>query len=185
MIVLAQWVIAGSHESCFGWDGDKDAAIAYRDGSFYIRDGKNVKVGFGIYNDSASMKWYNHSGYLPCLVTEFERDGCTVKIMNFGDKVTVSGNDYVAAYSRVSVYNHSEEAVFLDPQPSKEFIVLKQSDIIMLLYLLGDNFSQETKRFNWDYYEPKTLHDSSLSPSIHAIVALDIEDVEKGYEYFE
>ncbi|GAG61203.1 unnamed protein product [marine sediment metagenome] len=63
--------------------------------------------------------------------------------------------------------------------------VLKQSDIIMLLYLLGDNFSQETKRFNWDYYEPKTLHDSSLSPSIHAIVALDIEDVEKGYEYFE
>lgn len=63
--------------------------------------------------------------------------------------------------------------------------VLKQSDIIMLLYLLGDNFSRETKRLNWDYYEPKTLHDSSLSPSIHAIVALDIEDVEKGYEYFE
>jgi len=63
--------------------------------------------------------------------------------------------------------------------------VLKQSDIIMLLYLLGDDFSQETKRLNWDYYEPKTLHDSSLSPSIHAIVALDIEDVEKGYEYFE
>ena len=63
--------------------------------------------------------------------------------------------------------------------------VLKQSDIIMLLYLLGDDFSQETKSLNWDYYEPKTLHDSSLSPSIHAIVALDIEDVEKGYEYFE
>ena len=63
--------------------------------------------------------------------------------------------------------------------------VLKQSDIIMLLYLLGDDFSQETKRLNWDYYEPKTLHDSSLSPSIHAIVALDIDDIEKGYEYFE
>ena len=63
--------------------------------------------------------------------------------------------------------------------------VLKQSDIIMLLYLLGDDFSQETKRFNWDYYEPKTLHDSSLSSSIHAIVAVDIDEVEKGYEYFE
>jgi trehalose/maltose hydrolase-like predicted phosphorylase len=63
--------------------------------------------------------------------------------------------------------------------------VLKQSDIIMLLYLLGDDFSQETKRLNWDYYEPKTLHDSSLSSSIHAIVAVDIDEVEKGYEYFE
>ena len=63
--------------------------------------------------------------------------------------------------------------------------VLKQSDIIMLLYLLGDDFSQETKRLNWDYYEPRTLHDSSLSQSIHAILALDIDDVEKGYEYFE
>ena len=63
--------------------------------------------------------------------------------------------------------------------------VLKQSDIIMLLYLLGDDFSQEIKRLNWDYYEPKTLHDSSLSSSIHAIVAVDIDEVEKGYEYFE
>ncbi|MBA7590432.1 Kojibiose phosphorylase [subsurface metagenome] len=63
--------------------------------------------------------------------------------------------------------------------------VLKQSDIIMLLYLLGDDFSQETKRLNWDYYEPKTLHDSSLSQSIHAILALEIDDIEKGYEYFE
>ena len=63
--------------------------------------------------------------------------------------------------------------------------VLKQSDIIMLLYLLGDDFSQETKRLNWDYYEPRTLHDSSLSQSIHAILALDIDDIKKGYEYFE
>ncbi|MEA3453449.1 MAG: glycoside hydrolase family 65 protein [Candidatus Caldatribacteriota bacterium] len=63
--------------------------------------------------------------------------------------------------------------------------VLKQSDIIMLLYLLGDDFSRETKRLNWDYYEPRTLHDSSLSQSIHAILALDIDDIKKGYEYFE
>jgi len=55
--------------------------------------------------------------------------------------------------------------------------VLKQSDIIMLLYLLGDDFSQETKRLNWNYYEPRTLHDSSLSQSIHAILALDIDDI--------
>ena len=131
LVAAVQWIVAGSHESCFGWDGDKDAAIAYRDGSFYIRDGKNIKVGFDIYNYPASMKWYNHSGYLPCLVTEFERDGCTVKIMNFGDKITIARDNYsrgmtihkfVAAYSRVSVYNNSTEAVILDPRAS-EFLV--------------------------------------------------------------
>ncbi len=63
--------------------------------------------------------------------------------------------------------------------------VLKQSDIIMLFYLLSNDFSKKIKRLNWDYYEPKTLHDSSLSSSIHAIVALDIDDIKKGYEYFE
>ena len=63
--------------------------------------------------------------------------------------------------------------------------VLKQADVIMLLYLAGDDFSLETKKTNWDYYEPKTLHDSSLSAGMHAIVAADMDDVEKGYEYFK
>ena len=62
--------------------------------------------------------------------------------------------------------------------------VLKQADVIMLLYLLGDSFSEEVKRANWNYYEPKTLHDSSLSPSIHAIVASDMEDRKGAYDYF-
>ena len=63
--------------------------------------------------------------------------------------------------------------------------VLKQSDIIMLFYLLSNDFSKKIKRLNWDYYEPRTLHDSSLSSSIHTIVALDIDDIKKGYEYFK
>ena len=62
--------------------------------------------------------------------------------------------------------------------------VLKQADIIMLLYLLGDQFSEEVKRANFDFYEPKTLHDSSLSPSMHVIVASDMKQSERAYEYF-
>jgi len=205
LITLAQWVIAGGHESCFGWDGDKDAAIAYRDGSFRIRDGKNVKVGFGIYNDPASMKWYNHSGYLPCLVTEFERDGCTVKIMNFGDKVTVSGNDYVAAYSRVSVYNHSEEEVFLDPQPSKELIALnipenlispgdtKNYDFVIAIDRLGNSYvwpsddnlaCAGTWEQHFDYM--KTYWDNKLSKIVNVVSLPDpalINAYKAGYIY--
>ncbi|RKX85048.1 MAG: glycoside hydrolase family 65 protein [Spirochaetes bacterium] len=63
--------------------------------------------------------------------------------------------------------------------------VLKQADVVMLLYLAGDDFSREIKKVNWDYYEPITLHDSSLSAGMHSIVAADMDDVEKGYEYFQ
>ena len=43
--------------------------------------------------------------------------------------------------------------------------VINQADVILLQFLLGDQFSLEEKKANYDYYEPKTTHDSSLSPS--------------------
>jgi hypothetical protein len=107
-----------------GWDGDKDAAIAYMDGGFNVRAGKNITTSFSIYNNPGAQKWYNHSGYLPCLVTEFENSSCTVKIMNFGDKVTLSGNDFVAVYSRVSVYNHDTVSHTLAPGASSGLLAL-------------------------------------------------------------
>lgn len=62
--------------------------------------------------------------------------------------------------------------------------VTKQADTVMLLYLRGDDFTDEIKHLNWDYYEPKTLHDSSLSPAIHSVVASDMRDPAKAYDYF-
>ncbi|MFD8089135.1 hypothetical protein [Streptomyces malaysiensis] len=107
-----------------GWDGDKDAAIAHRDGSFDIRAGKNTTAGFGIYNNPASLQWSNAEGYYPALVTRFQRDNTTVTITNFGDKVTTGGNDYVAVYSRVTVDNHDTVAHTEDPAPSSGLIPL-------------------------------------------------------------
>ena len=49
--------------------------------------------------------------------------------------------------------------------------ILKQADVVMLLYLLPNLFSEDIVRKNLLYYENKTIHDSSLSKSIHAIVA--------------
>jgi len=51
--------------------------------------------------------------------------------------------------------------------------------------LLWENFSLEVKQINWDYYEPKTLHDSSLSPGIHAILAARMGYCDKAYNYFQ
>lgn len=110
--------------SVFGWEDDKDGAVAYMDGSYDIRAGKNLRIRFGIYNDPPTLKWYLEDDYLPMLTTEFERDNCTVKIQNFGNKVVVNGNDYVVAYSRVSITNNGDKEVILDPKASLELIKL-------------------------------------------------------------
>lgn len=63
--------------------------------------------------------------------------------------------------------------------------VLKQADVLMLLYLLGDRFDRETLEKNWDYYNPRTDHTygSSLSPAIHAILACHLARPEEAYEH--
>lgn len=53
-----------------------------------------------------------------------------------------------------------------------EMQVFKQADLVMLFYLMGDKFDDETIRKNFEYYEERTLHDSSLSMCIHALVAV-------------
>lgn len=65
-----------------------------------------------------------------------------------------------------------------------EIQVSKQADIMILFYLREELFSKETKRKNWNYYEPKTLHDSSLSLSTHSIIANDMHEAELSYELF-
>jgi alpha,alpha-trehalose phosphorylase len=62
--------------------------------------------------------------------------------------------------------------------------VCKQADLVLALYLLGDQFTPEQKRRHFDYYEAVTTHDSSLSACIHGIVASEIGDHEKAYDYF-
>jgi len=49
--------------------------------------------------------------------------------------------------------------------------VLKQADAVMLCYMLGDEIDDRVARANYDYYEPITVHGSSLSPGIHAALA--------------
>ena len=61
---------------------------------------------------------------------------------------------------------------------------IKQADVLMLLYLLSDVFSKEVRKKNFLFYERRTLHQSSLSFPIHAIVALDAGEKDKAYRYF-
>ncbi|MFC1646122.1 glycoside hydrolase family 65 protein [Candidatus Omnitrophota bacterium] len=60
----------------------------------------------------------------------------------------------------------------------------KQADVLMLLYLLSDVFNRKTKKANYRYYIERTMHKSSLSPSIHALMALEAKDISRAYQYF-
>lgn len=114
-----------------GWEADKDGVIAYYDGSFYVRDGKNQHFSFGIFNDPASFQWYNREGFLPCLVTEFAHDNAMVQIMNFGDMLTLNGHNYVAIYSRISVTNQGDQDLTLSPDPTSGLISLTNNPAIV------------------------------------------------------
>ena len=61
---------------------------------------------------------------------------------------------------------------------------IKQSDVLLGLYLYYFNFDTETIRRYFEFYEPMTVHESSLSPHIHSILAARIGKVEKAYQLF-
>lgn len=65
-----------------------------------------------------------------------------------------------------------------------EIQVSKQADVLLLLYLFENFFPEDTKRACWKYYEPRTLHDSSLSLSTHSVLASDMGEKELAYLLF-
>jgi trehalose/maltose hydrolase-like predicted phosphorylase len=62
--------------------------------------------------------------------------------------------------------------------------IIKQADVILALYLFEEKYSLETKAVNWEYYEARTEHGSSLSASSYALLAAQIGKVEWAYKYF-
>jgi alpha,alpha-trehalose phosphorylase len=64
------------------------------------------------------------------------------------------------------------------------FQVIKQADIVLAMFLLGDEFSVEQKRRNFEYYDPLTTGDSSLSACVQSIVAAEIGEERQAIEYF-
>lgn len=62
--------------------------------------------------------------------------------------------------------------------------MIKQPDVLMFLYLYNTSFSKETKRVNYDFYEPRTIHESSLTPAIHSILAAELDKMDEAVRFF-
>jgi maltose phosphorylase len=61
---------------------------------------------------------------------------------------------------------------------------IKQADVLQCMYLFEDDFSQDQIKRNFDFYEPMTVHESSLSPCVHVILASMLGYKEKAYEMY-
>jgi len=63
-------------------------------------------------------------------------------------------------------------------------VFIKQADVLQGLFFLNDRFDQQTKQRNFDFYEPRTVHESSLSPCVYSIIAGEIGRTDKAYELY-
>jgi len=62
--------------------------------------------------------------------------------------------------------------------------MIKQPDVLMFLFLYNSSFDAREKAANYHYYEPRCIHESSLSPSIHSILASEIGEKEDALRFF-
>jgi len=61
---------------------------------------------------------------------------------------------------------------------------IKQADVLQGMYFFEDRYDEASLKRNFDYYEPRTVHESSLSPCVHSILAARLGDEERAYEFY-
>lgn len=62
--------------------------------------------------------------------------------------------------------------------------MIKQPDVLMFMFLYNQSFSQAEKQANYDYYKPRCIHESSLSPSVHSIFAAELGRPQEAFDFF-
>lgn len=61
---------------------------------------------------------------------------------------------------------------------------IKQADVLQGLYFFEEDYDLATLKRNFDFYEPRTVHESSLSPCVHSILAAKLNDEARAYEFY-
>jgi len=63
-------------------------------------------------------------------------------------------------------------------------VFIKQADVLQGIYFFEDEFDEETIKRNFDFYEPRCVHESSLSASIHSVLAARLHDTDRAYKLY-
>jgi kojibiose phosphorylase len=126
-----------------------------------------------------------------------EKDICAWKgkalriLLNSGSEGVFEQFDRFFALKDYVIDKYNEKGMPVLPSSFKGekdfwgYQLIKQADVVMLLHLFSHEFSFEQKRKNYEYYEKRTIHWSSLSPSIYSLMGADVKITSKAYEYFK
>jgi len=158
---IAAWCLDYTHSSCLDLkkkNPEKFTAISRRLGLTEQDLDRFKSVGNGMYypEDENLGIFLQQDGYL--------------------DKEDLKASDLNPA-ERPLNQNWSWDRILRSP-------FIKQADVLQGLFLFEDKFDLETMRRNFDFYEPRTVHESSLSPCVHSIIASRLGYAEKAYEMY-
>ncbi len=63
--------------------------------------------------------------------------------------------------------------------------MIKQPDVLMFMLLFNSQFTEAELKNNYEFYEPRCIHESSLSPSVHSILAAQLGKKEEAFDFFK
>jgi len=136
-------------------------------------------------------RWQDLAGELRLNAAELERWHSTATAMRIPRDPRTALLEQFAGYFGLEQVDLSDFAartapmdVLLGAERTRRSQVIKQADVTMLLALLPEVFTPESRKHNFEYYESRCGHGSSLSPPIHAWVAARLGLMELAMRYF-
>lgn len=158
--------------AAFGFEGDKNASLAFLDGSYQIGGSRPEQHGpvapkqlvtFGV-TDTSSIKWTKGEGYLPEFISEYTKNKVDYKIETFANRHTVDNKDYVINYSRITAANRSNEIMLL-PVVSGNLVPLNAAAINTYTVEPGESVVREyaIEADKYEYFDKNVTQFTSLT----------------------
>ena len=132
-----------------------------------------------------------------CAKRAFDEDAETAVWHRIADDMYLGEDRELGIFLQQDGYLDKEQTLVADLDPAERPInqkwswdrilrscFIKQADVLQGLYFFGEEFDLDTLRRNFYFYEPRTVHESSLSPCVHAVLAARLGDMEKAVEMY-
>ena len=132
-----------------------------------------------------------------CSKRNFNETTETKQWLNIADNIYLGEDKELGIFLQQDGYMDKEQILVADLDPAQRPInqkwswdrilrscFIKQAEFLQWIYLFQEDFDLETIRRNFHFYEARTVHESSLSPCVHSILATKIGDMDKAYEMY-
>ncbi len=153
----------------------------------YVKDFELLKSKINL-NDDEITEWVSYKDRI--YINQDEKTGVISQFEGFDQLKNVNLDYFRQKYGEVNAqkfdqvlkheYCHDDN---IDPDRN-HYKVLKQPDVVMLMALFPEKYPYAVQKANYDEYEPRTSHGSSLSTGIHSLVAGRLGNMEDAYRYY-